>query len=274
MVPVAALSLAGALAVVAFAATPASAAQSLTTCQKLAGDKAIRLPSSGSPCDKTTTVYTSVSKLVKKKTVWSFVTSKAVPLPAGCAISNTPGPKKCKLVRAATEKVLLFKADPVRFSGTAGFSKDQDIIPTNLKSFSIASVNFLATCTYDEAERLVVKMSATSPLASSATSSGITMSSQTRPPFTATSAVQTMATGISKSPFGGEQTFTAIDRGLVVQPSGLGADAVGMFTYLVDVGSATVTVNASVRVSSPAYYYEEGISTCSVSGSAFATLDA
>lgn len=301
-------SVAAAIFAAALSAAPASAAQNLTTCKKVSGDQAIRLPSKAVPCDSVTTVNTSVvskttyytsvksggkwkwsvakalpkgckvtatptnANQCKTDTVWQF-SPKAVPLPTGCTISNTPGAKKCKLVRAATESVLLFKADPVRFSANGKFSSVKENLPTDLKSFSIASVDFLASCSFDDRERLVVSLAATSPLAATSTSSGITMTSQTRAPFTATSAVQTTAATLALSPFGGEQTYTPIDKGLVVSMSGLGADALGMFTYIVDVGAATITLNASVRVNSPAMYYEEGDSLCSISGSGFATLD-
>ena len=249
----------------------ASAAQHVTGCQLLAGAKTIRIADKARPCDSITTVYTSVSKLVKKgkkaTTIWSW-TSKAVPLPAGCAIAAAPGAKKCKLVRAATENVVLWNADPVRFAGSATFSDAG--FPVDLKKFSTASVNFVASCEFDESNRLIVGLKASGALATKSNSSGITAAAESK-----AAALQTLRTAFQAQAFGAEANPVWLDKQLVVTPDGnLGQDGVGMFTYLLDVGPATITVNASYTVSTPPYYYAEGQgSSCSVNGSAFTTLD-
>jgi len=249
----------------------ASAAQNVTGCQLLAGAKTIRIADRVRPCDSITTVNTSVSKLVKKgkksTTVWSWATA-VVPLPAGCTIAAAPAAKKCKLVRAATEKVVLWKADPVRFAGSASFSDAG--FPVDLKKFSTASVDFVVSCEFDNSDRFIVGLKASGALATKSSSSGITAAAESKP-----AGLQTFQTSFPAQAFGADANPAWLDRQLVVTPDGnLGQNGMGMFTYLLDVGPATITVNASYTVSTPPYYYAEGEgSTCTVNGSAFTTLD-
>jgi hypothetical protein len=271
------------IAAIAFSvlAAPASAA-SITTCQLLRGSTALRLPSKAQPCDTVTTVKTSVSKVTgtgkKKKTVWSWGTP-TVALPAGCTLAAGPSAKKCKLVRAATERAVLHKADPVRFSATGNFSTAEENLPTDVKSFTIGSVTFTELCDYDNSDRLRVRLIASSPLAARATSSGITYTESAynhsggKLPTGGATEVQAMSSIITPSNPGDSASRSILDKGLVVTPSGLGGDGLAMFTYIVDVGPATITINTAVSVHSPAYYYEEGKATCTVTGSAFTTLD-